>query len=176
MCLAALVSERAIRFPFLTKSIREHCPTVMTKIFAALFKVRKALPCRPRYGQRHDEGWDHYLGVFVAYKADCRLLCVARLNPETESENAEVVFLHEGGESVVLCSQSFFVSKREGGLFRKQAHHCWTRSHALWKYGRGRRGCMSIATKSCQGFAIFSLGPRDFCELYPLFSHGHLRH
>lgn len=35
-----LISERALKFPFVMMKSLEHCPNSMPKIFAGLFKVR----------------------------------------------------------------------------------------------------------------------------------------
>ncbi|CAN0104148.1 unnamed protein product, partial [Scytosiphon promiscuus] len=37
-CLAALISEKALGFPFVMKAVREHCPGAIPKMFTALFK------------------------------------------------------------------------------------------------------------------------------------------
>ncbi|CAN0227895.1 unnamed protein product, partial [Ectocarpus sp. 4 AP-2014] len=38
VCLAVLISEKALVFPFVTQTIRKHCPGALTKIFTALLK------------------------------------------------------------------------------------------------------------------------------------------
>lgn len=37
-CLSVLISERALRFPFVMENTRKHCPRAMCKIFASIFK------------------------------------------------------------------------------------------------------------------------------------------
>ncbi|CAN0545203.1 unnamed protein product, partial [Ectocarpus sp. 12 AP-2014] len=38
VCLAVLISEKALVFPFITQTVRKHCPGALTKIFTALLK------------------------------------------------------------------------------------------------------------------------------------------
>lgn len=47
VCLAVLISEKALMFPFITQTVRKHCPGATPKIFTALLKVR-VLACLNR--------------------------------------------------------------------------------------------------------------------------------